>query len=847
MAENENFTANSYIEDDGYKNIAVTAEYVLESLFDPDDTVNFRVFDDKKGGVFQGQKLSCKCAEYKSLEPELKRHNAQNRGIFFVVNYGGQTDDSITRINAQFVEMDEGTFDEQQKKIDAFPLPPSMVIRTRKSMHVYWCMDKSAKVSQFRELQKRLVKHFNGDPACVNESRVMRLPGFNHCKTDTPVMVTCTCFHPERKYTQEQLADVLPELAEATAVPVERRNGTEKGLDIVMRSCLFLKHCKDDAATLSEPEWYAMISNLAQFDGGTEMIHALSKPYPGYSERATQQKINHFLESGTGPITCQSICEKGFQCPKFAQGGCGVKSPAALCYLPLASDVLIDMLRGLPITGKPITDIQTAKQFVEDYLYNQDPLTADEIINTEMKRYFNLRSSQLKSLYKIYVEKNKAFAAKGSAELAKKAVNLPDWYEPTSHDPSFRPGVLAQHLAETERVFYSAHQYYRYGGGVYVPMHRDEAQRIVQAAMLPRYTKSVQIADAESQWQLSVMRSKCELNPNPYIINLKNGLYDVLEETLTSHNHKYLSTVQLPVNYDEHAKCPLFQQFLTDAMCEDIEQVNLIQEIMGYCLIPVTAAQKCFVFSGAAGAGKSVLLRVISDILLGHENVSNVSWQALNERFKLASLEGKLANIFADLPTRNIEDNGIFKALVGEDYLSAERKFHDSYNFKPTARLLFSCNSIPKNYGDKSEGFYRRLILIKFNRSVPQENRDPNLLEKFRTEADGILMFALAGLKRLMRNNYKFSETQVNIDELQRYREDSDSALSFVRDNCECGASFASGSSELYAAYQAYCRQSGLHYCEHKTFVQRLTSNYRIMRGVDKVGGKRILKGIRMV
>ena len=70
-------------------------------------------------------------------------------------------------------------------------------------------------------------------------------------------MVTCTCFHPERKYTQEQLADVLPELAEATAVPVERRNGTEKGLDIVMRSCLFLKHCKDDAATLSEPEWYA--------------------------------------------------------------------------------------------------------------------------------------------------------------------------------------------------------------------------------------------------------------------------------------------------------------------------------------------------------------------------------------------------------------------------------------------------------------------------------------------------------------------------------------------------------------------------------------------------------------
>ena len=109
MADNEIFAANRFAEKD-YGGTVVTAEDVLGCLFNPEDTVNFRVFDDRKGGVFQGQKLSCKCAEYRSLYAELKRHNAQNRGIFFVVNYGGQTDDSITRINAQFVEMDDGTF-----------------------------------------------------------------------------------------------------------------------------------------------------------------------------------------------------------------------------------------------------------------------------------------------------------------------------------------------------------------------------------------------------------------------------------------------------------------------------------------------------------------------------------------------------------------------------------------------------------------------------------------------------------------------------------------------------------------------------------------------------------------
>lgn len=63
--------------------------------------------------------------------------------------------------------------------------------------------------------------------------------------------MTCVSFHPERKYTQDQLADVLPEVDLA---PVEHKSGTEKGLDQVMRSCVFLQHCRDDASSLSEHE-----------------------------------------------------------------------------------------------------------------------------------------------------------------------------------------------------------------------------------------------------------------------------------------------------------------------------------------------------------------------------------------------------------------------------------------------------------------------------------------------------------------------------------------------------------------------------------------------------------------
>ena len=824
--------------------MGVTATDVLSSLFNPTDTVCFRVFDDRKDGIFRGAKLTCECGKYKSIEDTLKNHNAMNRGVFFVVNFGGHDDDSISRINAQFVEMDTGSFEEQQAKVDAFPLRPSMIMKTQKSLHVYWFMDSTAKVERFRMIQTQLVKHFDGDPMCVNESRVMRLPGFNHCKKATPVEVICVSFHPERKYTQDQLADVLPEV---DLQPVEKKHGNEKGLDAVMRSCDFMKHCRENAATLSEHDWYAMITNLAAFDGGTKLIHQLSAPYAGYSESNTQKKINHFLESGTRPITCQTICSKGFKCPKFATGECVVKAPAALCYQPLSVDALLEVLGGLPVTGEAIKDLQTAKQFVMDYLYNQDVVTADIVINSEIREHFGLKTSFLKSLNAVYKDASKAYQASKSAKRAKAGTSIPDWYEPTEKGLRFLPGVLAKELSENQQVFFAAEQHFNYRGGVYTEMSEMEAQRLVQDKMLVRESKMSQIIDAEKQWRLLVQRDIRELNANPYIINVRNGLYNVLEDNLTPHDPNYYSTVQLNVTYDKKADCPLFKKFLAESMGGDMEQVTLIQEMLGYFLIPVNSAQKCFVIVGAAGAGKSVLLRVLNDVLLGKQNVSNVSWQALNERFKTAELFGKLANIFADLPTKNIDDNGIFKALVGEDYLTVEKKNKNPFSFQSSARLLFSCNSIPKNYGDRSEGFYRRLIIIRFNHTVPKEKRDPDLLEKFRMEADGIFLFALEGLRRLMNNHYVFSETQVNEDELQQYREESDSVLSFVKEYCELDASYCAGSTEMFNAYKGYCEECGMKPYSQKNFVQMITTAFpEVTRGVDTLGKRRILRGIKL-
>jgi|GEM_PF-2284712 len=385
--------------------VNIPLEEFLRPFFAPDETVCLRVFDDRKPSAFKGAKLECEAGKIGSMMETLKKHNTQNRGIYFVINHGGHEDADISRVNAQFVECDSKTLEEQTATLEAFALPPSLVVRTQKSLHCYW-LTRDARVDNFRRVQKALIAQFDGDPACVNESRVFRLPGFNHCKAD-PVPVECVKFNPELRYTQEQLLEVLPAVANDPAPIAAAPKGTRKGLSLVGKRCLFLQHCKDNAAALSEFDWYAMITNLAVFDGGDRAIHALSKAYPGYSRAETQDKIAHFLNSGTKPMTCAKITEGGFKCPRLEGDSCGCKAPAALCYKALTVEELRAALHECNVAGTAMEDMTAARQFVIDCLYNVEPTLAETFVNYDLREHFRLKAAVVKPLVTEYRKAHK--------------------------------------------------------------------------------------------------------------------------------------------------------------------------------------------------------------------------------------------------------------------------------------------------------------------------------------------------------------------------------------------------------------------------------------------------------
>jgi len=195
----------------------------LSAFFPTDDEViHFRAFKPRDVEASAANSpMSFTGTRAKLAEPGfqqmLKSMNA-TRGMYFIPNAGGDTDLAITRFNAWFCEDDESSIEDQHARLDAAPLPPSVRVTTRKSVHAYWLVNGACDAATWRDIQLRLISHFNGDEKIKNPSRLMRLPHFQHLSVEpggTPqrVPVTISHFDPDQRFTAAQMQAAFAEPA----------------------------------------------------------------------------------------------------------------------------------------------------------------------------------------------------------------------------------------------------------------------------------------------------------------------------------------------------------------------------------------------------------------------------------------------------------------------------------------------------------------------------------------------------------------------------------------------------------------------------------------------------------
>ena len=239
------------------------------------------------------------------------------------------------------------------------------------------------------------------------------------------------------------------------------------------------------------------------------------------------------------------------------------------------------------------------------------------------------------------------------------------------------------------------------------------------------------------------------------IITLENGILNIDTMNFMEHNHKNLATFYVPITWDtaplghtdidfktleECVGSTKFFNYLKECFtvggvfnAESEQDVFTAIETMALILLKNNALQKSAMFIGGGSNGKSILLEYI-DSMFGKLNVTHIPIQDLAEGgFILSRLDGKLANIFADIESTELRKSGKLKQIIGGEGIEVQRKYQDPFTMYPRAKFIFSANRFPKTY-DQTDGFFRRFVVLQWRRKFTDEDKDIHLLEKLTTD-----------------------------------------------------------------------------------------------------------------
>lgn len=322
------------------------------------------------------------------------------------------------------------------------------------------------------------------------------------------------------------------------------------------------------------------------------------------------------------------------------------------------------------------------------------------------------------------------------------------------------------------------------------------------------------------QFQFSLLSIDEDFEPNRVLINFQNGTLEI-----SSHNEVLRDfcktdklTYQLPFDYDEDAKCPLFDKFLLKVL-PDYQSRNVLSEFLGWAFLKDLKLEKALFLYGSGHNGKSVIFDIVN-ALLGMNNIENLSLSSLSKlenRFRLGTV---LLNFGSDINNRC--DIDLFKRLTSGEPVEARRLYKDVFTLRNYGRLAFNANCLPTNT-EHTEGFFRRFLIVPFNVTIKEEEKDPDLAKKIiSSELPGVFNWVMQGLRRL-RQTRKFSECLAANTALSEYRKESDTVALFLDEKgLTASPDGKIGKDELYREYHFFCSSGGYKSIVKNEFGKRL-------------------------
>lgn len=339
----------------------------------------------------------------------------------------------------------------------------------------------------------------------------------------------------------------------------------------------------------------------------------------------------------------------------------------------------------------------------------------------------------------------------------------------------------------------------------------------------------------------------------PYLVNCKNGTYDL--ETMTFREHKWDDFLTMQTNFEyslQEIRCPRWEQFIAEVTQNDKDKADYLQRALGYSILGTGKEECMFILHGKTTRnGKSTMLDAVQHLLGDYSTVAPVELICKAERTKnaeapssvLAKLKGRRFVTMSESDTAGKLDEATIKQYTGGEDITARELYQSAITFKPQFTMWLSCNDLP-SVKDKSLFASDRVRVIEFNRHFTDAEQDKGLKDYFETpEAmKGIFTWLVAGYFKYRRFGLVMSDSMKAV--IRQYEKDNDLVLQFLEEKCEKNDEASTRAKALYDTYKIWCKSNGYYACSMKKFNAELTAHpeWYAEKGVSN--GVAIYRGI---
>lgn len=393
---------------------------------------------------------------------------------------------------------------------------------------------------------------------------------------------------------------------------------------------------------------------------------------------------------------------------------------------------------------------------------------------------------------------------------------------------------FATYLKNNSHVVKINSQLHIYQDGIYINGYKHIEQTMID--MIPNLKKT-QRREVLDYMELIAE----EVTPSDArYITFKNGIYDLVTDTLLPYSPEYVITNRIPWDYIPDAQSELAERTLNKLACDDPSIVALLQECIGYCFYRRNELGKAFILTGDKSNGKSTFLDVIK-YMLGDENISALDLKELGDRFSTSMMFGKLANLGDDIGDDFLSGTQVstFKKIVTGNRIKAERKGQDPFEFNPYIKMLFSANDIPR-MKDKTGAVLRRLVIIPFNATFTVNDPDFDPYIKYKLVEQGsieyLIRVGIEGLRRVIQQNH-FTQSERVDREIKEYEEENNPIAGFIEDQ---GLDMIENqlTADVYKRYQVFCADNSLTPMSNIVFSKQINKRLGLTVKQRKISGQ---------